>query len=122
MCKTISSILFVFVCVFFSGCAERKNVSPMPSIDKDTKQQLAKPVNCGTAERDIAILEKEKASVGKQLLAGARSVMPVAAVAGILMGDYSDRAKVAVGAYNSDIESKIGEIRQTCGIRSRTRG
>ena len=39
---------------------------------------------------------------------------PIAAVAGILMGDYSDRVSVAVGTYNSDIEAKIAQIKRAC--------
>lgn len=98
------------------GCANRKNVSPLPAISAETKQELAKPVNCTTAPNDIAVLEEERASVAKRVLKGAQMVMPIGAAVGILLGDYKDRAAVATGKYNADIENKIAEIRQTCGV------
>ena len=45
-----------------TGCA-RKNISPRPTIDDKAKEDLAAPVNCATAQEDIATLEDEKASV-----------------------------------------------------------
>lgn len=118
MLRALKTIILIAVVLFASSCANRKNVSPVPSIKKETKQQIAKPVNCATAKRDLAILEKEKASVGKRLLSGVRSVIPISAAAGILMGDYSDRVKVAVGTYNADLEAKAAQIRRSCRIRS----
>lgn len=100
-----------------SGCSDRKNVSPMPSITSEEKKELAKPVDCSTAQQDIATLEKERASVGGRIVAGVRSIFPIAAVAGILTGDYSDRVAVASGKYNDDIAAKIEEIKSVCGLR-----
>lgn len=87
-----------------------------PSISEQAKAKLAKPVNCQTAKKDIAALEKEKKSVTTQVTAGVRSVVPTAAVAGLLRGDTKDRAKVASGAYNKEIDAKIAEIKKTCGL------
>ena len=98
-----------------SGCADRANLSPRPTISEDAKESLAAPINCSTASRDIKVLEDEKASVGKQILSGVRAVVPFSAAAGILMGDYRDRAEVATGQYNADIEAKIAEIKRRCG-------
>lgn len=108
--------IFVIVLAAFliSGCSSRKNVSPLPAISDEAKASLNTPVNCSTAGRDIKILEEEKASVGKQMLAGVRSIMPISAVAGILMGDYRDRVQVATGQYNNDIEAKIAQIKREC--------
>ena len=89
----------------------------MPSIDQDTKNQLSKPVDCRSAKQDIKTLEEEKASVVKRLTSGVRSIMPIAAVAGILTGDYSDRVSVAAGTYNDDLATKIAQIKNECAIR-----
>jgi len=35
---------------------------------------------------------------------------------GLLRGDTKDRAKVASGAYNKEIDAKITEIKKTCGL------
>ena len=87
-----------------------------PSISEQSKANLAKQVNCATAKKDIASLEKEKTSVATQVTAGVRSVVPAAAIAGLLRGDTKDRAKVASGAYNKEIDAKITEIKKACGL------
>jgi hypothetical protein len=84
------------------------------TISADQKAQLAKPVDCATADADIAALEAERASVGKQIASGVRMIVPAAAVVGLLSGDYRNRAQVASGKYNSALEAKIAEIKKTC--------
>lgn len=107
-------LVFAFV---VTSCANRKNLSPVPTVKQEVKDELASPVNCRTAGQDIRVLEEEKASVGKRMLSGARSIMPISAAAGILMGDYRDRVEVATGQYNADLENKIMQIKRTCRIR-----
>ena len=109
----IPLIALLLLCV---ACSQRKDISPRPSISEDSIISLDKEINCRTARSDIEILENEKASVGKQILSGVRSVVPFAAVAAIIMGDYRERVQVATGQYNDDIESKISEIKSSCGI------
>ncbi len=72
-------------------------------------------MDCGTAEADIAALEGEKVSAAERALAGAKMVVPAAAVTGILSGDYGNRAEMASGQYNDDVDAKIAEIRAACG-------
>lgn len=115
--RMTSFLPVLFITIAVAGCADRKNISPMPSISEEAKKDLSAPVHCGTATHDIATLEEEKASVGKQVLAGVRSVIPFSAAAGILLGDYRDRAQVATGEYNRDLEAKIAQIRQECNIQ-----
>ncbi len=105
----MSKVLFPFVlCLgLVAGCR---------TISDEAKADLAEPVNCETAENDIATLEAEKASVGKQVASGVRMIVPVAAVVGILGGDYGNRARVVSGNYNEDLDSKIVEIKQKCGL------
>ena len=86
------------------------------SISKEAKTQLAKPVNCETANKDIATLGKEKASVARQAAAGVTSVMPIGAALALVTGDTKSRAKVATGSYNRQIDEKIAEIKKTCGL------
>ena len=87
-----------------------------PTISDKSQAELNKQVNCSTAENDIKILEDEKASVGKQVVSGVRSVLPVAAVIGLLRSDYGNRVEVATGKYNRDLQNKIDEIRTTCNL------
>jgi hypothetical protein len=102
-----------FVSCLSVGCS-RTNHSPVPTIDPQVKQQLEAPINCATAKQDIATLEDERASVAKQIISGARSVIPFSAAAGIVMGDAGDRFEVATGEYNEKIDAKISQIRRKC--------
>ncbi len=102
------SLAIVFAACLIVGCAA--------PISDEAKQGLAKPVNCDTGAADIAALESEKASVAEQTAAGVRSVVPAAAIGGLLMGTTKDKAKVATGVYNQELEDKIAEIKTTCGL------
>ena len=111
-------IAFIWSCIFVVLCAGcvSKNHSPIPSINDSVKRQLGAPVNCQTASADIKLLEAERATVAKRILSGVRSVFPISAVAGLMMGDYADRVHVATGQYNEALIAKIAEIRAACGI------
>ncbi len=106
--KGIRGLLFLSLVFAVAGCS---------TISKTAKEQLSKDADCSTAQRDIQILQKERASVAKQTLSGVRMVLPAAAVIGLLSGDYKNRVRVATGKYNQDIDAKIKEIRDTCGVK-----
>ncbi len=86
------------------------------TISPEAKMELAKPVDCATAEQDIALLKKEKASVGKMFLDGVTAVVPAGAVLSILTLQEKDKLEVAVGVYNHKLHRKIQEIQNVCGI------
>jgi|694.fasta_scaffold02391_6 hypothetical protein len=115
--KAASTSLLILTLVL-TACMQRQNISPRPSISDDAKAKMNKPVNCATAQQDIAALEDEKASVAKQVVSGVRSVVPFSAAAGLVMGDYQDRVEVSSGQYNADLQAKIDQIKMTCGISS----
>ena len=96
----------VIAVILLAGCR---------TISQQAKDDLAKPIDCSTAEQDIATLEKEKASVVSQANAGSGMIIPSSAIIGLLSGDYPDRVKVATGQYNKDIEEKIAQIKAVCG-------
>jgi hypothetical protein len=98
-------LLTVMVVVLMSACAP---------ITKQEKQELAKPVNCATAEGDLRMLQSEKASVGKMIADGVTAVVPVGAVIGIVTLTEVDKFKVATGDYNDMIDKKIAEIKAQC--------
>ncbi len=56
--------------VFALGCR---------AIPKEAKMELAKPVNCDTAQEDLRILRAEHASVAKMFLEGVTAVAPAGA-------------------------------------------
>jgi hypothetical protein len=95
-------------------------------VSQEAKQDLAKPIDCGTATQDIATLQSEKASVLKRVEMGARYVVPVAAATDVLrsyhLDDetseefYQDKESVLTGDYNAAIDRKIAHIKEVCGV------
>ncbi len=99
--------------LLLTGCGE--------PISQKAKQLESKPVNCADAKQDIAALEKEKASVLRRVGAGARFIIPVAAVVNIFQegsgsSSVEERRQVAAGEYNKAIDTKIAEIKSTCNV------
>jgi hypothetical protein len=103
----------VLVTALALGCA-RTNHSPMPTIDPKVKEQLEAPIDCSTAKQDVATLEDARASVAKEVVSGARGIIPFTAAAGVVTGDEQDRAEVATGVYNDQIDAKVAAIKRKC--------
>jgi PBP1b-binding outer membrane lipoprotein LpoB len=101
--------LIALMSLLLGGCS-----SP---ISKEAKEDMAKPVNCATAEGDIRSLTAEKVHASEQVAAGAKSIVPVSLVLNVVSGTEGDEAKVASGEYNKMLDKKIAEIKQQCGIQ-----
>ncbi len=99
--------LIVVLMLIIVGC------SP---VSKEAKQDLAKPVNCATAEGDIRSLQAEKAHVGKEIAAGVTAIVPIGLVVNVVTGTEGEHFKVATGKYNKMIDKKIADIKQQCGL------
>jgi hypothetical protein len=100
----------ICLAIFVAACS-----SP---ISRQAKDDLASPVDCSTAQSDIRILEQERASVVKQIENGVTAIAPVSAVLGIISGTEMDKLKVGTHSYNHQINKKIAQIRQECGVSS----
>jgi hypothetical protein len=109
--KIINLVLLVSMTLIM-GCASRENYSPTPTVSDETRADLKQAINCRTVREDIKVLEKERDSVAKRIITGFRSIMPVVAAAGILLGDYNERVEVTTGQYNKDLERKIDSIKR----------
>ncbi len=105
----LNPALLIVTTLFISACAA--------PISQTAKNSLAKKVDC-TSFRDVETLENERASVGRQVVDGARTILPISAVVSILKGEWRERATVATGEYNEAIEEKIHEIKSACGWES----
>jgi len=105
----VNRSMTVLLFLWMSGCA--------PPITQEAKQDLQRPINCTTAQDDIAVLQSEKSNVNQQMLAGVTSMVPAAAVMGLLTGRQEDREEVLTGQYNDMIDEKINGIRTTCGLQ-----
>ena len=92
------ALLIVLSIVLVAACAP---------ITKQEKQELAKPIDCRTAEGDIRVLQSEKAHVAQQIANGVTAIVPAGLVIGLVTGTESDKIKVATGDYNNMIDQKI---------------
>ncbi len=77
---------------------------------------LARPINCDTAEEDIRTLENEKASVAERAKYGVPAITPAGAALGLITFTEKEKLQVASGVYNKKIDEKIAQIKRECGI------
>ena len=75
---------------------------------------LSSPVNCLSADNDIAQLENEKASSGEKFLNGLASLLPSSALLNIVTGEYVSRVAIASGKFNRSVEERISDIEESC--------
>jgi len=92
---------------FLAGCAT--------ASDEERASLLAQPVNCATAQEDIAALEGAMPSRGERAGSAVRTVTPVGAAAGVVTGSYKDRAAVLTGRTKAELAARITEINAACG-------
>lgn len=79
---------------------------------------LEKPVNCDTADEDIIELAEALPSGSERAKSIFQSVTPVGLATGVLKRENKDKLKVATGKTERDLEGRINEIEQTCGLAS----
>jgi hypothetical protein len=88
---------------------------PVLAVDtKEVQEDLARPINCPTAEGDIRVLKSEKAHVGKKIAAGVESIAPPSLVFHLIKHTEDDQIKVATGEYDKMIDKRIAEIEADC--------
>ena len=100
--------LSVVALVLLASCAT--------SNHKERDSLLAEPVDCESAEADIAALEAAMPSRRERALSAVQTVTPVGAVSGVATGSYKDRAAVLTGRTKGELNARIEEIETTCGI------
>jgi hypothetical protein len=91
-----------------AGCAMQEK--------KNEQHAAAMPVSCATAEGDIRMLQGEKASTAQKIGAGVSMVVPVGLVVGLVTSTEGTKYQVTTGEYNTMLDKKITEIKQTCGV------
>lgn len=100
-------LLFIAGLALLSGCATAGY--------GEREALLAAPVNCATAETDLAALEAAMPSRRERARAAVQSVTPVGAVSGAVTGTYDDRLEVLSGATEEQLSARIDEIKSQCG-------
>jgi hypothetical protein len=108
-CLSVGLVLVLSV-----GCA---------SISQETIARINEPVDCSTAEQDIAYLEDEKSGFFFRTLAIITGILPPGSFIVIGRdlfnspdGIWTDKFKVGFGSYNDKMSNKIDEARQQCGL------
>lgn len=93
-----------------SGCATASH--------GEREALLAAPVNCATAETDLAALEAAMPSRRERARSAVQSVTPIGAVGGAVTGTYDERLEVLTGATEDQLSARINEITSECDIAS----
>lgn len=86
------------------------------TVPQQAKIEMRKPVDCATAERDLALLETERASVLARIENGISAIEPAEAIFSLIGGTEGEKISVATGEYNDRIDASMANIRETCGI------
>ena len=68
--------------------------------------------DCARIDKQIAMLEKEKAENDQRLLAGIQSVAPALAALNIVAGTYGRNVAIATGEWAEALDTKLAELRR----------
>jgi len=99
-------IAVLFPLALVAGCAT--------ASDTEREALLDKPVDCATADEDIAALTAALPSNTERGASVLRTLTPVGAATSIITLQYRDRAKVATGRTGRAINNKIADIYEAC--------
>ncbi|MEO0746625.1 MAG: hypothetical protein AAFY49_14865 [Pseudomonadota bacterium] len=89
-----------------AGCAQ--------TTQSERADLLDRPIDCATADLDIAALEAAIPGAGERAAAGVRLVVPVSRIAGRVTGQLDERREVASGRTEEDLRARIAEIKAAC--------
>lgn len=68
--------------------------------------------NCARIDKQIAMLQHEKAENDQRLIAGVQSVYPALAALSLIRGTYRQNVSIATGEWAGAIDRKLAELRQ----------
>jgi len=108
--KHIVPVLAIIAVV--AGCS-----SNAPAPKQQVEASLAAPIDCSTAQQDIALLNSEKARTSQEIEDGASSIIPIGAVAHLFGGSEKESIEIGTGQYNKKLDDKIAEIKSACGMK-----
>ena len=109
MNRVLQVLMAVCFLILWTGCI---------SDEQKVMEELEHPgpINCDTAEEDLATLESEKTRLGEQILLGVTSITPAGAIIGIITLTEKDKIEIAVGVYNKHIDERMAAIKKECGL------
>ncbi|HEX9125417.1 MAG TPA: hypothetical protein VF948_03375 [Methylomirabilota bacterium] len=80
------------------------------------EESFAQPINCSSAQADIAALEADKASKATQAAEGMKFALPTTIIMGAITGTAGSEYEVGTGEYNRKIDERMANIRSTCKL------
>ena len=89
-----------------AGCAQ--------TTQSERADLLDRPIDCETANIDIAALKAAIPGAGERAAAGVRLVVPVSRISGRVTGQLDDRREIASGRTEEDLRARIAEIEAAC--------
>ncbi|MDO6558943.1 hypothetical protein [Paraglaciecola chathamensis] len=105
----MKTLLLIPIYAFFlSGCASAVKRHEL------AQGHLNKTIDCKVAHADIAELESHKTSTGEKLVNGVASILPTSILLNVILGEFTSRAAIATGAFDSKVDSKIQDIQSDC--------
>lgn len=104
----MKKLMFIVMVLSLGGCASAVG------RHEQLQAHLTSPVDCITADNDIASLKKEKASSREKILNGLASLLPSSALLNIAAGEFTSRVSIASGKFNKRVENRIQDIQDSC--------
>lgn len=99
-------LLIPLAAALLAGCASTTQTERADMLDR--------PIDCATAEIDIAALKQAIPGTKERMVAGVRLVVPVARIAGRVTGDLDARREIASGRTEENLRARITEIEAAC--------
>lgn len=108
----MKSILFITLSALFllSGCASAVKRHELAA------EHLNKAVDCEEAHGHIASLESHKTTASEKLVNGVASVLPTSILLNVILGEFTSRAAIATGVFDSKVDNKIHDIQSDCKL------
>jgi uncharacterized protein YceK len=102
----VISLMVLFL--ILGGCAS--------AVDRHqvVNAHISKPINCDTADQDIAALLEEQSSVGEKLANGISLLSPTSALINLLSGEFTSRRSIATGKLDDILHMRISDIEEAC--------
>ncbi len=93
--------------VLGAGCAQKY---------AKVEESFVQPINCSSAQSDIAALEADKVDKATQAAEGMKFALPTTIIMGTITGTAGAEYEVGTGEYNRKIDERIGNIKSTCKL------
>ena len=88
------------------GCASTTQSERADTLDR--------PINCATADVDLAVLQEAIPGAKERMASSVRLVVPVSRIVGRLKGDLDERREIASGRTEDNLRARIAEIERAC--------